>query len=74
MRWGDAVVETDTYAVYAERGEKIPILLSEIGRLRELTFREVGEGTGKPRDLDVFDDYYTQLILWHKETSTVAGS
>lgn len=68
------IVESDNYAVFAERGDKIPLLLTEIGRLRELTFREAGEGTGKALDLDTFDSYYTHLILWHKKTSGITGS
>lgn len=68
------LLDSNGYSVYAERGDKIPVLLQEIGRLRELTFRQVGEGTGNALDLDEFDSYYTHLILWHKETSRIAGS
>jgi len=71
---GRCLAENESYAVYAEQGDQIPLLLAEIGRLRELTFRQVGEGTGKPRDLDAFDSYYKHLILWHKQSSTIAGS
>lgn len=42
--------------------------------MRELTFRQVGEGTGKARDLDAFDTYYDHLILWHNKSSAIAGS
>ena len=65
-RNGKRLVENETYAVYAETGDRIPVLLSEIGRLRELTFRQVQEGTGKPTDLDEFDAWYTHLILWQQ--------
>ena len=58
---------------YADAGQ-IPWLLNEIGRLRELTFREVGEGTGKDCDLDRFDESYVHLFLWHKERQEVAGA
>ncbi|MBK9015008.1 MAG: GNAT family N-acetyltransferase [Saprospiraceae bacterium] len=47
--------------------------MQEIGRLRELTFRVVGEGTGKTRDLDEYDLYYRQLILWDRESKQIAG-
>jgi len=47
--------------------------LLEIGRLREITFRNVGEGTGKERDLDRFDEYYGHLFLWDREKRTIAG-
>jgi len=69
-----SVIETDAFTVYAERGERMPALLDELGRLRELTFRRVGEGTGKARDIDTFDSYYTHLILWHKARKAIAGS
>jgi putative hemolysin len=45
----------------------------EIGRQRELAFREVGEGTGRGVDLDPFDPHYKHLILWHKKDSQIAG-
>lgn len=70
---GSKVLESATYAVFAERGENIPLILGEIGRLREVTFRAAGEGTGKALDLDSFDPYYTHLVLWHKERNCVAG-
>ena len=68
------IVENDKYAVYIEQGDRLPLLLPEVGRLRELTFRQVGEGCGKPRDVDCFDSYYKHLILWHKKSSAIAGS
>ncbi len=51
-----------------------PNLLREIGRLREVTFRAVGEGAGKALDLDRFDDYYSHLVLWHKRDARIAGA
>lgn len=53
---------------------EIPQALREIGRLRELTFRLTGEGTGKSIDLDGFDAHYLHLFLWHKEAGEVAGA
>jgi len=50
-----------------------PMMLREIGRLREETFRAVGEGTGKVRDLDRFDSTYRQLVLWDPAAGAVAG-
>jgi hypothetical protein len=61
-------------AVVIADSEQIPHLLREIGRLREKTFREVGEGTGKPMDVDLFDSYYRHLILWNAEKSEVVGA
>lgn len=49
-------------------------LIREIGRLREVAFRKVGEGTGRKRDLDEFDQHYRHLILWDRENLTIAGS
>jgi putative hemolysin len=54
--------------------DSIPHVLYEIGRLRELTFRAVGEGTGKRLDLDWFDGHYVHLVLWNEERSEVVGS
>jgi putative hemolysin len=62
------------YAVYFAASGQIPNLLKEIGRLRELTFREVGEGTGKASDLDSFDPYYQHLLLWHKQKQELVGA
>ena len=49
-------------------------LLREIGRLRELTFRKVGEGTGKRLDLDAYDSWYEHIVLWDAQASEVAGA
>lgn len=57
----------------AERGQ-IPNIMQEIGRLRELTFREIGEGTGKSVDLDMFDKYYLHLFIWDTEEERLVGS
>jgi putative hemolysin len=61
------------YDILIAEARQIPHTLREIGRLREQTFREVGEGTGKSFDLDEYDLYYHQLILWHRETGEIAG-
>jgi putative hemolysin len=49
-------------------------LLREIGRLRELAFRRVGEGTGTRRDLDRFDAYYNHLVLWDESALAIVGA
>lgn len=49
-------------------------LLLEIGRLRELTFRRVGEGTGRARDLDAFDPHYQHIVVWDEATGRIAGA
>jgi putative hemolysin len=48
--------------------------LREIGRLRELTFRAAGEGTGRELDLDRFDQEYLHLFLWSRSSSEVIGA
>lgn len=49
-------------------------VIREIGRLRETAFRKVGEGTGKKRDLDKYDQYYLHLVLWDAEMLEIAGA
>ncbi|MDA3914735.1 lysophospholipid acyltransferase family protein [Oleiagrimonas sp.] len=53
--------------------EDCPVM-REIGRLRELTFRRVGEGTGMRTDLDKYDAWYEHLVLWDPETSRIVGA
>lgn len=49
-------------------------LLLELGRLRELTFRQVGEGTGRSRDLDDFDLQYQHIVIWDGAAQRIAGA
>lgn len=49
-------------------------LLREIGRLRELTFRQVGEGTGRALDLDAYDAWYDHIVLWDEQAGAIAGA
>ena len=60
--------------VYVAFARQIPKVLHEIGRLREETFRQVGEGTGKSIDLDRFDQHYRHLFVWNSETHAVVGA
>jgi putative hemolysin len=68
------LAENGDLAVYLAPAREIPQLLREVGRLRELTFRAAGEGTGKSRDLDAFDDYYSHILLWHKTKRELVGA
>ena len=68
------LLESKNYEVFLAKKEVIPNILKEIGRLREITFREIGEGTNKAVDLDEFDDYYYHMFLWDNETKKVAGA
>ncbi len=63
-----------TYKVYYAHARQIPSLLQEIGRLREITFRAVGEGTGQAIDLDRFDAHYLHLFIWQAATREVVGA
>jgi putative hemolysin len=68
------LAENSDLAVYLGTAHEIPQLVREVGRLREVTFRAVGEGTGKRLDLDRFDDYYWHLLLWHKTRGELVGA
>lgn len=74
LRPEQIIQETPDYKVLVTEATQSPWIIDEIGRLRELTFRHVGEGTGKERDLDAFDEYYKHLVLWHKEGQRIAGA
>ena len=58
------LLKSKNYEVYLSPAIKIPNIIREIGRLREITFREIGEGTNKDIDLDTFDTYYHHMFLW----------
>ena len=68
------LVDTGEFAVLLAKADEIPNGLREIGRLRELTFREIGEGTGKSVDRDAFDNHYWHLFIWHKERREIVGA
>ena len=68
------LLESKNYEVFLAEAKQIPNLLHEIGRLREITFRDVGEGTNKSIDLDKYDKYYHHLILWDREANCLAGA
>jgi putative hemolysin len=74
MRPDQCLEDSHEYAVYLAESAQIPNLLPELGRLREVTFRQVGEGTGKARDLDRFDEYYEHLLLWNKAKEELVGA
>lgn len=60
--------------VYQASAAQIPQLLTEIGRLREISFRATGEGTGKALDLDDFDQHYLHLFVWNQTKQEVVGA
>jgi putative hemolysin len=65
---------TDGKDIYLVEAEDSPTLLKEIGRLREYTFRKVGEGTGTKRDTDKYDEYYMHLVLWDEDALEIVGA
>ena len=71
---GHHLLTSKNYEVYLAPAGKIPNLLHEIGRLREITFRAIGEGTNKAIDLDKFDHYYHHMFLWDAEAKCLAGA
>jgi putative hemolysin len=66
--------ENSEFIAYAASAHEFPSVMQEIGRLREITFRQAGEGTGKALDLDRFDHYYIHLMLWSKRRREIAGA
>jgi hypothetical protein len=62
--------------IYIVNCHNAPNIIREIGRLRELTFRDAGGGTGQPLDLDEYDTNeicYEQLIVWSPEDEQIIG-
>jgi len=68
------LVASAEFDAYAARAAEIPNVLKEIGRLREVTFRAAGEGTGHSTDLDRFDPNYWHLVLWNRVKREVIGA
>lgn len=60
--------------VYIANDSQIPSIMREIGRLREMSFRIVGEGTGKERDTDEYDHFYKHLFIWDSKRKQVVGA
>jgi putative hemolysin len=68
------LIESGAFQVFCATAGDLPAVLPEIGRLREWTFRQVGEGTGLPRDLDRFDALYQHLFVWDRARREIAGA
>ncbi len=68
------LLTSKNYEVFLAQKKFIPHILNEIGRLREITFREIGEGTNNSIDLDEFDDYYHHMFLWDSGAKKIAGA
>ncbi|SFN51295.1 Putative hemolysin [Bizionia echini] len=75
LREGDfRLLQSKNYEVFLAPANKVPNILQEIGRLREITFREVGEGTNEAIDLDAFDTYYHHMFLWDSDEDILVGA
>lgn len=70
----NVLIDKPPMRVFCFSASQGPALLNEIGRLREMTFRQVGEGSGKSRDLDDFDQYYIHIIVWDQENHEIVGA
>ncbi len=68
------LLTSKNYEVFLAQKKDIPNILNEIGRLREITFREIGEGTNNSIDLDKFDDYYHHMFLWDNGAKRLVGA
>lgn len=72
---GELLGETaDNKQIYLYRHRPDSCVMREIGRLRELSFRAVDEGTGQDRDLDSYDQHYFHLVLWDDEAQEIVGA
>ena len=71
----EALLFSDSnYDVFCTPSTRIPHIMNEIGRLREITFRGVGEGTNRSMDLDEYDLYYHQLFVWDRSAGKLVGA
>ncbi|RBP85649.1 lysophospholipid acyltransferase family protein [Marinomonas rhizomae] len=68
------LVEQGEFSVYCAPTQSIPLLIQDIGRIREENFRAVGEGSGLACDVDEYDLYYHQLFVWHHGNKEIVGA
>ena len=73
LKAGHVILRTNPYILIACNLEGRPALRQELGRQREITFRQIGESTGLPYDIDAFDEYYQQLIVWDEVAGRLVG-
>jgi hypothetical protein len=65
---------SDHFDVFCTPSIEIPQIMNELGRLREITFRDVGEGTNRSMDIDEYDLYYNQLFVWDNVEKLIVGA
>ncbi|GAA4111256.1 lysophospholipid acyltransferase family protein [Aquimarina addita] len=68
------LLASKNYEVFLAKKKDVPMIIREIGRLREITFRAIGEGTNNPIDLDSFDAHYYHMFLWDNKEKKIAGA
>jgi putative hemolysin len=68
------LVQQGNLSVYFSGAKHIPHILREISRLREITFREIGEGTNQSCDTDEFDVHYKHLFIWDHQENKLVGA
>lgn len=66
--------KSKNFSVVCAPSVEMPNIMTELGRLREETFRDVGEGTNRSIDIDEFDLYYWQLFIWDEEEKKIVGA
>jgi len=69
-----SLFSSEQFEVFCTPSIEIPQIMLELGRLREVTFRDVGEGTNNSMDLDEYDLYYNQLFVWDNTTEQIVGA
>ena len=74
IRNSSYILSIDSYELFFVAPNTAPNLLKEIGRLRELTFRNIGEGTMQEVDNDNYDTYYHQLFIWDSSACAIVGA
>lgn len=75
LRRGELLgLTNDNKQIYLIEHENSSNIINEIGRLREYSFRKVGEGSGNTRDIDPYDRYYHHLVLWDDDALEIAGA
>lgn len=70
----DLMFQQGEFSIYLSGSKQIPHILREISRLREITFREVGEGTNNSFDSDEYDVHYKHLFIWDHVASKIVGA
>jgi len=68
------LLKSKNYEVFFAKRALVPNIVREIGRLREITFRSIGEGTNKSIDLDDYDHYYHHMFLWDNDALKIVGA